>query len=107
MGKIVAGRVLIIVAFVLTLLTVLPLVLGVGLGLLTNDATGHAFVPVLLLIVLGLPFFLGGLIIAAILAIIGLLLGAYRGLGITTVILAVVGAVGIFAWIYGVDAGWF
>lgn len=107
MGKAVAGRVLVIVAFVLTMLTVLPLALGVVLGLLTNDATGFAFVPFLLLIVVGLPYIIGVLVIAAILAIVGLLLGGYRGLGVSTIVLAFVAAAGVFLWVYGVDAGWF
>ncbi|MBX3093906.1 MAG: hypothetical protein KF680_05100 [Cryobacterium sp.] len=107
MGKAVAGRVLIIVAFVLTMLTIVPLALAFILGLLTTDATGYAFVPFLLLVMLGLPYLVGALVIAAVLATIGLMLGGYRGLGITTIVLAVAGAAGVLLWIYGVDAGWF
>lgn len=106
-GKTVAGRVLVIIAFIGTLLCALPLVLAAVLGFLTNDATGYAFVPFLLLVVIGLPVLLGGLVIAAILAIIGLILGGHRALGIITVILSVAGALGGFVWLYGVDAGWF
>ena len=107
MGKIIAGRVLVIIGFALTLLTAIPLVLAVILGMLTNDATGHAFVPFLLLVVMGLPFILGSLIIAAILALIGVLLGGLRALGIVTIVLALLSMGGLILWVVGVDAGWF
>ena len=107
LGKITAGRVLVIIGFILMLLTVVPLALALVLGAITTDATGYAFVPFLLLVLLGLPFILVGLIIAAVLGLIGLLLGGYRGLGVTTLVLSVIAAAGIFLWTVAVDAGVF
>lgn len=107
MGKVIAGRVLVIIGFVLTMLTAIPLVLAVVVGLLTSDSTGHAFVPFLLLMVMVLPFILVSLIVAAVLALIGVILGGFRWLGVVTIVLAVLCAGALIVWTVGVDAGWF